>query len=78
MVEIPDNYLIMFLAAVFIPTFIFAVKMIMEVSTISTRLEGLKSEVDIRIKELCKNVERIEKDIENIFSRLSHREKVDE
>jgi hypothetical protein len=73
MVEVPDNYLIMFFAAVFIPTFIYLIKMIMEFSTIKTQFDNFKVELDIRVKELCKDIEKLEKDVENIFSRFDYR-----
>jgi hypothetical protein len=73
MAEIPDNYLIMFFAAVFIPTFIYLIKMIMEFSNMKTKFDNFKVELDIRVKELCKDIEKLEKDVENIFSRFDYR-----
>lgn len=77
MVEILDNYLLAFLAAVFIPTFIYLVKMVTEMATIKTNIDGLKTEINIRINEVCKDLVRMEKDIESLFNRLTHREKGD-
>jgi hypothetical protein len=73
MVEIADNYLLAFLAAVFIPTFIYLIKMVMEVGSIKFKFDGIRSELDLRIKEICKDIEKIQKELDNIFSRFDYR-----
>lgn len=73
MVEIADNYLIVFLAAVFIPSFIYLIKMLMVVSDLKGKYDSMKIEIDIRIKEVCKDLERLQKDVENIFNRFTYK-----
>jgi hypothetical protein len=73
MVEIADNYLIAFLAAVFIPTFIYLIKMVMEVGSMKFKFDAIRNELDLRLKELCKDVEKLQKEIDNIFSRFDFR-----
>jgi hypothetical protein len=73
MVDIPDNYLIAFLAAVFVPTFVFCIKMIMEVGNIKARFDSIRIEIDLRIKEMCKDIEKAQREIDNLFSRFDYR-----
>lgn len=47
--------------------------MIMEFSNIKTKFDNFKVELDIRVREICKDIEKLEKDVENIFSRFDYR-----
>lgn len=72
MVEIQESYLLAFLTVVFVPVFVFCIKMVMEVGTIKANLDGFRNEMNVRFKEISKDVERTQKDIENLFNKLDN------
>lgn len=45
----------------------------MEVGSLRFKFDGIRNELDLRIKEICKDVEKIQKEIDNIFSRFDYR-----
>lgn len=45
----------------------------MEVGSLRFKFDGIRNELDLRIKEICKDVEKLQKEIDNIFSRYDFR-----
>jgi ABC-type multidrug transport system fused ATPase/permease subunit len=73
MVEIPESYLIVFFGAVFIPLFIFLMKMIMEQGNTKSRIEILGTSLE-ESKELFNKVFENTTDIKLIKQRIGQME----
>lgn len=79
MVEIPEAYIIFFLGVIFVPLFVFLVKMIIEAGKNATRLDLYDAHIEDTKKlpttiELIKQrLEDLENDVKELFRRVGYR-----
>lgn len=73
MVDIPESYLLTFLGVIFVPLFIFLMKMIIEQGNTKTKIDSMMTHID-ESKDLFSKVFGHETEIKLIKQKLIHLE----